>query len=136
MLTSVDRGDGSTSDRHDVILIVVRQLYVDSEDSKSFYVFRDLTSFISFALKQKRCYFWAHNAQAYDSQLLFSHITHCCTQYSPKDLIFRSGKILQFRVKTTKFRDSMCHLTGALDSLPKILDLVGNWKKGLVKHSG
>ena len=134
MLTSVDRGDGSTSDRHDVVLIVVRQLYVDSEDSDSFRVFRDLTKFLSFALKQKRCYFWAHNAQGYDSQLLFSHITHHCTQFTPKDLILRGGKILQFKVKTTKFRDSMCHLAGALDSLPKMLDLVGNWKKGFFPH--
>ncbi|KAI8903035.1 DNA polymerase type B, organellar and viral-domain-containing protein [Gorgonomyces haynaldii] len=37
-------------------------------------------------------------------------------------------------VKTTKFRDSMCHLASSLDSLPKMLGFSGNWKKGFFPH--
>ena len=41
----------------------------------------------------------------------------------------RGEKILQFCIKTTKFRDSMCHLASSLDSLPKMLGFSGDWKK-------
>ncbi|KAI8904981.1 DNA polymerase type B, organellar and viral-domain-containing protein [Gorgonomyces haynaldii] len=134
MLTSVSMADGTTKDRHDAILIVVRQLYCESEDNDSYWVFRSIDVFFEFALKKKRSYFWAHNAQGYDSQLLFSHITHHSTVYEPKNIIFRGEKLLQFCVNTTKFRDSMCHLASALDSLPKMLGFSGNWKKGFFPH--
>ncbi|KAI8905991.1 hypothetical protein EDD86DRAFT_219967 [Gorgonomyces haynaldii] len=96
MLTSVSMADGTTKDRHDVTLIVVRQLYCESEDNGSYWVFRSMDAFMEFALKRKRSYFWAHNAQGYDSQLLFSHITHSSTVYEPKNTIFRGEKLLQF----------------------------------------
>ena len=78
-------------------------------------------SFFKFALSKKRSYFWAHNAQGYDSRLLFSYISHQSTLYKASNIIMRGEKILQFCIKTPKFRDSMCHLATSLDCLPKIL---------------
>ena len=46
----------------------------------------------------------------------------------------RGEKILQFCIKTTKFRDSMCHLANSLDTLPTMLGFSGDWKKGFFPH--
>ena len=103
-------------------------------DKNSFHVFNDIGSFLKFAMSKKRSYFWAHSGQGYDSRLLFSYVSHVSTLYKPTNIIMRGEKILQFCIKTTKFRDSMCHLTSALDSLPKMLGFSGDWKKGFFPH--
>ena len=134
MLESELQSDGTAKDRHTAALIIVRQLYTDYTDSYNFKVFRNLEDFFKFALSKKRSYFWAHNAQGYDSQLLFSHITHHSTIYTPKNIIFRGEKLLQFCLKTVKFRDSMCHLATSLDSLPRMLGFEGECEKGFFPH--
>ena len=134
MLISTPQPNGTTSDVHEVVLIIARQLYTDFNDENSFHVFHAIGSFLKFAMSKKRSYFWAHNAQGYDSGLLFSYVSHVSTLYKPTNIIMRGEKILQFCIKTTKFRDSMCHLTSALDSLPKMLGFSGDWKKGVFPH--
>ena len=44
MFTSVSQHDGTLKDLHTVILIVVRQLYSESEDESSYLIFQDLES--------------------------------------------------------------------------------------------
>ena len=134
MLVSKPQPGGTTKDIHKVVLIIARQLYTDANDDNCFQVFHDIGSFFKFALSKKRSYFWAHNAQGYDSRLLFSNVSHISTLYKPSNIIMRGEKILQFCIKTTKFRDSMCHLSTSLDSLPKMLGFSGAWKKGFFPH--
>lgn len=116
---------------HVVCLVMVAPLYVHNAEVLKFY---NLEDFFKWVLKKERgkCTFWAHNAKGYDNRLLFNYL--CSVHGMKPGCLWQANKLLQIRVGTRRFNDSICHVARPLCDWPATLGLTGNYVKGFFPH--
>lgn len=75
---------------------------------------------VDWMLSQKRITFIAHNGKAYDTWLIHSYLI-TKTGERPSGLILAGQKIMQMKIKSLTFIDSLNHIADSLERLPKTL---------------
>lgn len=85
------------------------------------YVFDCLEDFCSWFVEQKQCDFIAHNLKGYDGTLVCGYLRY--TMNLSVDVTYSGLKIMYAKVGTNQLFDSLNHLAGSLDSLPKTLGI-------------
>ncbi|KAI3662109.1 hypothetical protein MP638_005557 [Amoeboaphelidium occidentale] len=108
---------------HHLCLIMVKPLYNDNAEVKTFY---NLDDFFSWVFSKER-------GKWYDNRFLYEHL---CTKLSqvPERCLWSGDKLMQFVVGGRKFNDSLCHIARSLSELPSMLGLKGEYAKGFFPH--
>lgn len=128
MLIPNEEGEGY---RHEVNLVVVKKCF--AEESAEL-VFRDMKSFIRWVEElEEPAELFAHNLMGYDGRLVFDHLF--LHSKPPQEMIWKGAKILYMCYGKATFRDTLPHLSAALEELPKMFGLdTSQFEKGFFPY--
>ena len=118
------------TNHHEVNLAMVA-----NSEGKVVFSCKTLSEFVDYCLTLKNTTMIAHNGKAYDTWLVHQHLIKKTGQ-RPSKLILAGQKIMSMKIKSTTFIDSINHVAGSLEGLPKTLGFdTEGLKKGFFPYT-